>query len=76
MAGHASLTRATPLMPGTFFPFTEVIYTPIYSGSMKAGEFLRKIERLGADRGVAVVLEKRRGKGSHAYLYLARRAPR
>jgi len=36
---------------------------------MRAGEFIRRIEILGATRGVAVRFDKIRGKGSHGTLY-------
>jgi mRNA interferase HicA len=36
---------------------------------MKAGEFIRRIEALGADRGVPVRFDRTRGKGSHGTLY-------
>jgi len=39
---------------------------------VRAGEFLKRVEKLGRDRGVAVVLQERRGKGSHAYLYFGK----
>jgi predicted RNA binding protein YcfA (HicA-like mRNA interferase family) len=36
---------------------------------MKAKDFVRRIQRLGKRRGIAVVLDRRHGKGSHATLY-------
>lgn len=36
---------------------------------MTAGELIRRIEALGAARGVAVRFDKTRGKGSHGTLY-------
>ena len=36
---------------------------------MRAGEFIRRIEALGAARGVAVRFDKTRGKGSHGTVY-------
>ena len=40
---------------------------------MKSGEFVDRIKRLGRSRGVAVVLDDTRGKGSHATLYFGSR---
>ena len=40
---------------------------------MKAGEFVRKIEKLGKARGVAVRFVATRGKGSHGTLYFGNR---
>ena len=36
---------------------------------MKGAEFIRKLKRLGKERGVEVRLAAYRGKGSHATLY-------
>jgi antitoxin HicB len=36
---------------------------------VRAGEFIRRIEALGAARGVSVRFDKTRGKGSHGTLY-------
>jgi predicted RNA binding protein YcfA (HicA-like mRNA interferase family) len=36
---------------------------------MTAGEFIRRVEALGAARGVVVRFDKTRGKGSHGTLY-------
>lgn len=36
---------------------------------MTAGEFIRRIQALGASRGVLVRFDKTRGKGSHGTLY-------
>jgi len=36
---------------------------------VRGAEFLRKIQALGARRGISVRLEAKRGKGSHALLY-------
>jgi mRNA interferase HicA len=36
---------------------------------MTAGEFIRRIQALGAARGVSVRFDKTRGKGSHGTLY-------
>lgn len=36
---------------------------------MKGSEFLRKVKRLGSETGVKIVLNQRRGKGSHATLF-------
>ncbi len=40
-----------------------------YVLSMKSGEFISRIKRLGKRRGVEVRFEKRHGKGSHGTLY-------
>ena len=37
--------------------------------SMKGAEFLRKVKRIGARRGIEVRFEAKRGKGSHGTLY-------
>ena len=37
--------------------------------SMTAGEFIRRVNALGAARGVPVRFDKARGKGSHGTLY-------
>lgn len=36
---------------------------------MTAGEFIRRVQALGAARGVSVRFDKTRGKGSHGTLY-------
>jgi mRNA interferase HicA len=36
---------------------------------MKGAEFLRKVKRIGAHRGIEVRFEAKRGKGSHGTLY-------
>ena len=36
---------------------------------VKAGEFVRRIKRLGKEREVTVRFERKRGKGSHGTLY-------
>ncbi len=36
---------------------------------MRAGEFIRRIQTLGAARGIPVRLDATRGKGSHGTLY-------
>lgn len=36
---------------------------------MNGDEFLRRIKKLGKDRGIAVQFDKRHGKGSHGTLY-------
>lgn len=36
---------------------------------VRAGDFVKKIKQLGRERGVAVRLETKRGKGSHGVLY-------
>ncbi len=40
---------------------------------MKGSEFVRKIQRLGRDRGIETKLVKSRGKGDHATLYYGER---
>ena len=40
---------------------------------MTGNEFLRRINRLGRDRGVAVRFDKRHGKGSHGTLHFGSR---
>ena len=40
---------------------------------MTGAEFVRRVRRLGRSRGVAVRLDKRRGKGSHGRLYYGNR---
>ena len=40
---------------------------------MRAGEFIRRVERLGRQRGVPVRFDARRGKGSHGTLYFGGR---
>ena len=40
---------------------------------MTGDEFVRRIRRLGRQRGVAVRFEARAGKGSHGRLYFGRR---
>jgi mRNA interferase HicA len=37
--------------------------------SVRAGEFVQKIRRLGRERDVSVRFEAKRGKGSHGVLY-------
>ena len=44
-----------------------------YILSMKGGEFVRKIRKLGKSRGIEVRFEKRHGKGSHGTLYFGGR---
>jgi predicted RNA binding protein YcfA (HicA-like mRNA interferase family) len=41
---------------------------PILKG-VRAGDFVKKIKRLGHKRGVAARFEAKRGKGSHGVLY-------
>ncbi len=36
---------------------------------MNGSELFKKLKRLGKQRGIAVTIEKRHGKGSHATLY-------
>jgi mRNA interferase HicA len=40
---------------------------------VRAGEFIRRIEALGAARGIPVRFDKTRGKGSHSTLYYGER---
>ena len=40
---------------------------------MRAGEFVKRVERLGRIRGVTVRFDATRGKGSHGTLYLGNR---
>ena len=40
---------------------------------MKGSEFIRKIQALARERGIGVRLVEKRGKGSHATLYLGKR---
>ncbi len=40
---------------------------------VKGSEFIRKIKRLGAMRGVAVQFTSHQGKGSHGRLYYGKR---
>lgn len=40
---------------------------------MKGSEFLRRLKRYGDARGLDVRLDEKRGKGSHATVYLGRR---
>jgi len=40
---------------------------------MTAGEFIRQITALGAERGVPVRFDETRGKGSHGTLYYGAR---
>ncbi len=40
---------------------------------MTAGEFVRRVQALGAARGVPVRFDSTRGKGSHGTLYLGDR---
>jgi predicted RNA binding protein YcfA (HicA-like mRNA interferase family) len=40
---------------------------------MKGAEFIRKLQKLGKARGIAVVFDKRHGKGSHGTLYYGAR---
>jgi len=42
-------------------------------GAMKGNEFIRKVKALGKRRGVPVVLNASRGKGSHVMLYYGSR---
>jgi mRNA interferase HicA len=40
---------------------------------VRAGEFIRRIEALGASRSMPVRFDKTRGKGSHGTLYYGER---
>ncbi len=40
---------------------------------MTGAEFVRRVRRLGRRRGVLVVFQARRGKGSHGTLFYGRR---
>ena len=40
---------------------------------MNGAEFIRRIRRLGRERGVPVEFDERRGKGSHGTLYFGDR---
>lgn len=40
---------------------------------MTGGEFVRRVRRVGRDRGVAVRFEARPGKGSHGRVYFGER---
>lgn len=40
---------------------------------MKGSEFIRKLKALAHKRGLAVVVEQRRGKGSHSTLFFGER---
>jgi mRNA interferase HicA len=40
---------------------------------MKGSEFIRKIQALAKERGIGIRFVERRGKGSHATLYLGKR---
>jgi len=41
---------------------------------MTGAEFIRRVRRIGRERGLAVEFDERRGKGSHGTLYFADRA--
>ena len=40
---------------------------------MKGSEFVRKVQKLGKKRGIKVVFQAERGKGSHGTLYYGTR---
>jgi mRNA interferase HicA len=40
---------------------------------MTGNEFIRRLRRLGRERGIEVRLDELKGKGSHAALYYGRR---
>ena len=41
--------------------------------SMTGGEFIKRVRKIGRERGVSVRLDTERGKGSHGTLYYGRR---
>ena len=41
--------------------------------AMRGSELIKRVETLGKDRGVAVRVDKKRGKGSHQILYFGER---
>ena len=41
--------------------------------SMTGSEFIRRVRKIGRERGVSVRLDSERGKGSHGTLYFGRR---
>ncbi len=41
--------------------------------AMRGNELIKKVETLGKDRGIAVRVDKKRGKGSHQTLYFGER---
>ena len=43
------------------------------SWAMRGNELIKKVETLGKDRGIAVRVDKKRGKGSHQTLYFGER---
>jgi mRNA interferase HicA len=49
------------------------IQTTKTSWAMRGNELIKKVETLGKDRGVAVRVDKKRGKGSHQTLYFGER---
>jgi mRNA interferase HicA len=40
---------------------------------MRGSEFVRRVERIGRGRGIAVLFDKRHGKGSHGTLFYGAR---
>ena len=43
------------------------------SWARRGNELIKKVETLGKDRGIAVRVDKKRGKGSHQTLYFGER---
>jgi mRNA interferase HicA len=41
---------------------------------MTGAEFIRRVRRVGRERGITVEFDERRGKGSHGTLYFGDRA--
>jgi len=41
--------------------------------AMRGNELIKKVEALGKERGIAVRVDKKRGKGSHQTLYFGER---
>ena len=44
-----------------------------YTGRVNGREFIKRVRELGRDRGVAVRVDAKRGKGSHMTLYYGSR---
>jgi len=42
-------------------------------GDVNGNEFLRRLKRYGRPRGLEVLLDEKRGKGSHAAVFLGER---
>ena len=43
------------------------------SWAMRGNELIKKVETLGKDKGIAIRVDKKRGKGSHQTLYFGDR---